>query len=305
MFKRIGLFVLTNILVLTAVTIILNIFGIGGYITATGLDYRSLMYFCLIWGMAGSLFSLALSRVMAKWMMGVKVIDPKGHSQYQWLVDMVHKVSRDAKLPAMPEVGIYQSDDINAFATGPTKSRSLVAVSTGILNFMNQEELEGVIAHEIAHIKNGDMITMTLIQGVINAFVMFFARIAAFAVTQAMRGNSEDESPAAGGLVYHLIVIVFQILFGFLGMMVVGWFSRQREFRADSGSGKLVGKDKMIAALEALKRIPGRIIPEPENNRGQEAFASLKISNNAPKKKFLELFSTHPPLEKRIAALQA
>ncbi len=293
MFKRIGLFILTNILVLTVVTIVMNLFGVSGYLTAKGIDYRSLIILCLVWGMVGSFISLALSRWMAKKMMGVQVLDPRNAQEYQWLVDMIHNIARQAKLPAMPEVGIFPSADVNAFATGPSKSKSLVAVSTGLLSFMSKNEIEGVMAHEISHIKNGDMVTMTLIQGVINAFVMFLSRIIAYGVSQAVKDDLK-------GIVHFISVIVLQILFGILGSTVVAWFSRKREFRADSGSGHLVGKDKMIAALEALQKIKGQIIPDKRT----EAIASLQISDNSNKSKFISFFSTHPALAERIAALK-
>ncbi len=293
MFKRIGLFILTNVLVLTVVTIVLQVFGVSGYMTTQGIDYKSLLIFCLVWGMVGSFISLALSRWMAKKMMGVQLIDSKNAQGHQWLIDMVYNISRQAKLPAMPEVGIFQSDDINAFATGPSKSKSLVAVSSGLISFMSKDEIEGVIAHEIAHIKNGDMVTLTLIQGVVNAFVMFLARVVAFFAAQAVKEEQQQ-------IVHFISVIVLQILFGILGSTVVAWFSRKREFRADSGSGKLVGREKMIAALEALQRVKGQIVPDKRT----EAIASLQISDNSGKSKFLSLFATHPPLEERIAALK-
>lgn len=292
MFKRVFLFIATNLLVIAAISIILSVLGIGNYITEAGIDYRALMVFCLVWGMVGSFISLAISRWMAKKAMGVELIDPKAGGHYQWLVDTTYKICRDAKLPAMPEVGVYNSPDINAFATGPSKSKSLVAFSTGLLNFMGKDEIEGVIAHEVAHIKNGDMVTMTLIQGVINAFVMFLSRAIAFAISQNVKDDIKH-------IVHFVTIIVLQILFGFLGMIVVAGFSRKREFRADKGSAKLVGKDKMIAALEALKKVKGKF----EADEKQEAVACLQISNNAKKKSFRSLFSTHPDLDVRIQAL--
>ncbi|HAR43341.1 MAG TPA: protease HtpX, partial [Bdellovibrionales bacterium] len=187
-FKRISLFLLVNFLVIITISVILKLLGIQPYLTAYGIDYGNLMAFCLVWGMGGAFISLALSRIIAKFAMGVKVIAPDTHDPaLQDLVQMVHQLAKSAGLPAMPEVGIYNSPEVNAFATGPTKSRALVAVSTGLLQRMHRAEVEGVLGHEIAHVANGDMVTMTLIQGVVNAFVMFLARAIAFALAQAMR----------------------------------------------------------------------------------------------------------------------
>jgi len=293
MFKRITLFILTNILVIAAISIVTSALGIGSYIEESGINYQTLLITCLIWGMVGSFISLALSRIMAKWMMGVKLIDPKSPGQHEWLLHTTYDIAKRAGLSVMPEVGIFESPDVNAFATGPTKNRSLVAASSGLLRAMNKDEIEGVIAHEIAHIANGDMVTMTLVQGVVNAFVMFFARIIAYAVAQSVKDDMKH-------LVHMLTTIVLQIAFGFLGMIVVGWFSRKREFSADAGSAKFVGANKMKAALQALQKVQGRLpLPEEQN----QSVAALQISNNYKKSNFAMLFSTHPPLEERIAAL--
>lgn len=293
MFKRFGLFLITNLLMVIGISIILSLLGVNGYLTQQGIDFNSLLIFCLVWGFAGSFISLMLSKFMAKTMMGVKIVD--GSSQYAPLVNKIHALSRQAGLPKMPEVGVYESPDINAFATGPSKSNSLVAVSTGLLQKMNDDEVEGVLAHEVAHIANGDMVTMALVQGVMNAFVMFFARIAAFALQQAMR-KDDDESPV-GGLSYYLTTIVFEMVFGFLSMFVVAYFSRYREFRADAGSAKLAGKDKMIKALRRLQQNYGQVA-ENQDNKSLNAF---KISS---KDGLFALLSTHPSLEKRIQALE-
>lgn len=295
-FKRIGLFLAVNGLVVITISLVLNILGVKPYITAYGLDYQSLIIFCLIWGMGGAFISLALSRVMAKWTMGVKLVpaDTKD-PELQELVRMVHELSRAAYLPAMPEVGIYESSEINAFATGPSKSRSLVAVSRGLLDRMRPQEIKGVIGHEVAHIANGDMVTMTLIQGVVNAFVMFLARAIAFALTMA-RGQNNDEregSPAS----YFIVQFVLEMVFMVLGSMVVAWFSRYREYRADAGGARLAGRTNMIEALEGLKRTFDNVDPSP-----QTAVASLKISGN--RVGWMKLFSTHPPLEERIERLK-
>lgn len=294
MFKRIFLFVLTNILVLVTVSIILSVLGVNHYLTASGIDYNALMVFCLVWGFAGSGISLLLSKFMAKRMMGVEIVDERG--QYGDLVRKVHLLSKQAGIEKMPEVGIYHSREVNAFATGPSKNNALVAVSTGLLQQMNTDEVEGVLAHEVAHVANGDMVTMALIQGVINAFVMFFARIAAFAVQNALSSNNDREnSRSSGGLVYHLIVMVFEIAFSFLGMFVVAYFSRVREFRADKGGAQYAGKHKMIAALKRLQQKVEMV------DDSHESLNAMKISS---KKGMMNFLSTHPSLDDRIAALE-
>ncbi len=290
--KRIFLFIVTNILIITAVTIIFSILGVGGYVDETGINYQSLMVICLIWGMVGSFISLALSRIMAKMLMRVQVIDPKNPGQHSWLLETTHQIARGAHLPKMPEVGIYDSPEVNAFATGPTKSRALVAVSSGMLQRMDKDEIEGVLAHEVAHIQNGDMVTMTLVQGVVNAFVMFLSRIAAFAIGQAVKEDMRH-------MVRLFATIFFQILFGFLSMPLVAWFSRQREFKADSGSAKLVGANKMRAALEKLKSMQGL----DQTAAQPEAIQAFKISSKRDAG-WKAYFSTHPPLDERINALR-
>jgi len=292
MFKRIILFIATNILVMVTISILLNILGVGHYIEESGLNYQSLMIFCLVWGMGGAFISLALSRVMAKWMMKVQVIDPNGASQYSWLVQMVSQQCRAAQLAVVPEVGVYDSPEVNAFATGPTKSRALVALSTGLIDRMSRNEVEGVVAHELAHIKNGDMVTMTLIQGVMNAFVMFFARVISFAISQNVREESRS-------MVRILVTIVLDICLSILGSILVAWFSRQREYRADAGSAVIAGREKMIAALEALKRFSGQVDPEAQH----ASLATMKISSGT-KRGFMALLGTHPSLDDRIARLR-
>jgi heat shock protein HtpX len=288
--KRIALFVITNILVMLTISIVLQVLGLRYGMSAYGIDYRELMVFCLVWGMAGSLISLALSRVMAKHMMGVQVISPDTRDPNERaLLDMVHTLARGAGLPAMPEVGYYDSPEVNAFATGPTKSRALVAVSKGLLEGMRRDEVEGVLGHELTHVANGDMVTMTLLQGVVNAFVLFFARVIAFAVSQGVREESR-------GMVQFAVIIVLQIVLGLLGAIVVAAFSRWREFRADRGGATLAGREKMIAALERLRRTVDLV------DTRQEALATLKI--NGPRSRFAALFASHPPLEERIARLQ-
>lgn len=295
-FKRIGLFVAVNVLVMVTISLILNVLDVKPYLTPYGLDYESLMIFCLVWGMGGAFISLTLSRIMAKWMMGVKIIslDTRDPNQRE-LLQMVHVLARAAHLPVMPQVGVYESPEVNAFATGPTKSRSLVAVSTGLLQRMKQAEVNGVLAHEVAHIANGDMVTMTLIQGVVNAFVMFLARVIAFALTMAGRKDSEESHGTP--FTYYAVQMILEIVFMILGSMVVAKFSRYREFRADAGGAQLAGREHMIQALESLKKTFESVDPT-----AQPAIAALKISSRPGG--IMKLFSTHPPLEERIERLK-
>lgn len=298
--KRIFLFLALNFLIMMTVSLLLAFFHISPYgmTTAYGLDYSSLMAFCLIWGMAGAFISLALSRVMAKWMMRVQVIDPNtGDADLQQLVATVHNLARAAHLPKMPEVGIYDSPELNAFATGPTKSRALVCVSTGLLSRMNRDEIEGVLGHEITHVANGDMVTMTLLQGVVNAFVMFLSRVVAFAIMQALRGDRDRERGSSGGGLYFLIQIALQIVFMILGSMLVAAFSRWREFRADRGGAILAGRDNMIAALEKLKQTYEIVDPNQK-----PAIQALQIS--ARPSGLMKFFASHPALDLRIERLQ-
>ena len=289
--KRILLFVGVNILIVATISVVMSLLGVQPYLTKKGIDYQSLMIFCALWGFGGAFISLALSRVMAKWLMGVKVIDSQTQTpELRDLLNRVHSFAMRAGIEKMPEVGIYESDDINAFATGPTKNRSLVAVSTGLLKRLNRNELDGVLAHEMTHISNGDMVTMTLVQGVVNAFVMFLARVAGFFASQFV-----DEQRR--GMVQFGVVLALEIVLGMLGMIVVASFSRRREYRADEGGAALSGKQNMIAALEKLKL--NLSLPKGED---QPALATLKITGKAGG--FLSLFSTHPDLDLRIARLR-
>jgi heat shock protein HtpX len=297
--KRVFLFVVVNILVMLTITVILGLLHVNRYFPQGGLS--GLAVFCLVWGFAGALISLAISRLMAKWTMGVKVIPPETNDPaLRDLVETVHGLARAAHLPKLPEVGIYESDEVNAFATGPTKSRALVAVSTGLLRRMGSREVEGVLGHEVTHIANGDMVTMTLIQGVINSFVLFLSRVLAFVIGQALR--SRDDRDSGGGALQFLLVIVFQIVFSILGSLVVCWFSRWREFRADAGGARLAGRENMISALRGLQRLNNPEVVAAEAHQHQ-AFQALKISG--PRGGFMALFASHPPLEERIARLEA
>ncbi len=302
MFKRVALFFLTNILVIVTISLVLRILGLDRYLTTNGINYGSMFVFCLVWGMGGAFISLGLSKLMAKWMMGVRIIDTRQPGEFRDLVALVHDLAQKAKLPAMPEVGVYDSPEVNAFATGPSRRSALVAVSTGLLSRMDRDQLEGVLGHELTHVANGDMVTMTLIQGVINAFVMFFARVVALALNSAMRGRSDDERPSIFGGFWanYLLISVLEIVFGLFGFMVVAAFSRWREFRADHGGAEVAGRDKMISALQELQRVYGRV---PASQTGSASMATLKISGRQGG--LLSLMATHPPLEKRIARLQA
>lgn len=293
--KRIFLFLAVNFLVILTISVIMRALGLEPYLTPYGLNYTSLAVFCGIWGMGGALISLALSRKMAKWAMRIQTVDPRSSDPtMQNLLQTVSRLARQAGTP-MPEVGIYQSPELNAFATGPTKSRSLVAVSTGLLQQMDQREVEGVLGHEISHIANGDMVTMTLLQGVVNAFVLFLSRVIAFAIASAMRGDDRNGRGISYGM-YFLVSIVFEIVFMILGSMVVAWFSRYREYRADAGGARLAGKDQMIGALKVLKQKYEVVDPQQK-----PAFQNLKISGHA--RGWMKLFASHPPLDERIARL--
>ena len=303
MAKRLFLYLLTNILVLTTIVIVWSIIvtftGISGSFTngadgLAGINYESLMIFSLLVGFIGSFLSLATSRIIAKKMMRVKVLDPNGQlsAQERAVVEKVHRLSRAAGLMHMPEVGIYQSREVNAFATGPTKKRSLVAVSQGLLNEMDDEAVEGVIAHEIAHVANGDMVTMTLLQGIINTFVVFLSRIAAILVSRLVRSELQT-------VVHFASIIIFQILFSIFGSIVVSAFSRYREYHADRGGADLAGRDKMAHALRSLKNHVGRA--RVNDRTDDAALQTMKISG---KSKMVSLFSSHPPLDDRIARLE-
>jgi heat shock protein HtpX len=287
MAKRVVLFLVTNLAIVLTLSIIMGVLGVGRYVGPNGIDLGSLAIFCFVWGMGGAFISLAISRWTAKRMTGVKLVDGRsGDATADWLYATVAQLTQKANLP-MPEVGIYPSEEVNAFATGPSKKRSLVAVSSGLLRSMRREEVEGVLAHEVAHIANGDMVTMTLLQGIVNAFVMFLARIIAYALSN--RGSRDDR----GGAPSYMLVWVLELVLGVIGMIIVAWFSRQREFRADHGGATLAGKADMLAALRRLGANRGLIDPS------HESLATMKISG-----KWTGLFSTHPPLEQRIAVLE-
>ena len=287
--KRILLFLATNLAVLLVMSIVLSLLGVNRYLYGTGLDLGNLLAFALVVGFTGSIFSLLISKPMAKWSTGAQVITNPSNATERWLLDTVRKLSTEAGI-TMPEVAIYEGEP-NAFATGAFKNSALVAVSTGLLQNMNHEEVEAVLGHEIAHVSNGDMVTLTLIRGVVNTFVIFLARVVGFFVDNLLSRNS-DSGGRGGG--YFITVIVCEILFGLLASIIVAWFSRYREFRADAGSARLLGNSRpMIHALERLGHMEAGALPR------NVATAGINSQN-----RFLSLFATHPPIEKRIEALQ-
>jgi heat shock protein HtpX len=291
MFKRIALFVATNVLILLMVTLVFRVFGLESYITKYGLNYGSLAIFSLIAGFGGAFLSLAMSKWIAKWLMKVRVIQgiPAPGTQEAWLVDRITRLAQAAGLPAVPEIGIYENEEVNAFATGATKRGSLVAVSRGLLQRLDEPQVEAVLAHEIGHIANGDMVTMTLLQGVINTFVIFLSRTIAFVASTFVRREM-------GRLVYFVVMIVMQIAFSILGSLVVMAYSRQREFRADAMGAKLTTRDNMISALERLKTTSDLV------DTSKPAMQTMRISGGKPA--FFKLLMSHPPLEARIERLR-
>jgi heat shock protein HtpX len=291
--KRILFFLLTNIAVIAVLSITFSVLNIAPYLTEAGLDYQSLLIFASIIGFTGSIVSLLLSKWMAKNAFGVKIITRAQTDEEQFLFHTVERLAAQLKI-GMPEVGIYESPEANAFATGWNKNSALVAVSSGLMHNMTHDELEGVIGHEMAHVANGDMVTLALIQGIVNTFVIFFARIAAYAVQTFL---SRDDENGMGTLAYHLTAIVFEILFGILASVIVMYFSRYREFRADAGSADLVGHERMTMALQKLQVLSQTLV----DPRGK-SFSTMKISDRPSR--FMAIFSSHPPIEERLAALK-
>jgi len=286
--KRIVLFIATNLAVLVVLSVALRLFGVDQVMNAQGIDYRALLIFSVIVGFAGSIISLLISKQAAKWSTGAQVIDGTESSEARWLVETVRRLSDKAGI-GMPEVAIYEGAP-NAFATGAFKNSALVAVSTGLLQSMNREEVEAVLGHEVAHVANGDMVTMTLIQGVVNTFVVFLSRVVGFFIDRAVFRNQEGHGPG-----FFITVLVCQIVFGLLASIIVAWFSRQREFRADAGSAAYLGTPTpMINALARLGGVDAQTLPD--------GVRTLGITDKAG---IMALFSTHPPMEARIAALRA
>ena len=287
--KRIVLFLLTNIAVLVVLSVVLKLLGLDRMMySQTGLDYGSLLAFSAVVGFTGSIISLLMSKSMAKWSTGAHVIEQPSNEAEAWLVETVRKLAQRANI-GMPEVAIYEGD-ANAFATGAFKNSALVAVSTGLLQQMNKEEVEAVLGHEVAHVANGDMVTLTLIQGVVNTFVVFFSRVVGTIVDRAVFKSERGNGPG-----YFITVMVCQIVFGILASMIVAWFSRQREFRADAGSAQFLGSPRpMVNALKRLGGIEPGALPQ-----------TLQAFGITEGNRFMALFSSHPPMEARIAALES
>jgi heat shock protein HtpX len=292
--KRVFLFLLTNLAVIVVASVVLRLLGVESYFTerGVGIDMRALLIFCAVFGMTGSVISLLLSKTIAMRSVGAQVIrEPRGQTE-QWLLETVRQQAQAAGI-GMPDVAIYQDPTPNAFATGARKDKALVAVSTGLLQRMKADEVQAVLGHEISHVANGDMVTLALIQGVVNTFVMFLARVVGSFVDRALFRSDDDRGPGIG---YFVSVMVLEIVFGILASTIVMWFSRQREFRADAGGARLAGREKMISALERLAAGPAQPLP------GQlQAFGiqSGQISG------WKRLFLSHPPLPERIARLRA
>jgi heat shock protein HtpX len=287
--KRILLFVLTNVMVVAVLGVVASLLGVNRYLTANGLNLTALLGFALVMGFGGAIISLLISKPMAKWTAGVRIINEPQSPDEAWIVQTVRKFADKAGI-GMPEVGIFEGEP-NAFATGAFKNSSLVAVSTGLLANMTREEVEAVIGHEVAHVANGDMVTMTLIQGVMNTFVVFLSRVIGYAVDSFLRRG--DDRSSGPGIGYMITTLVLDIVLGFAAAMVVAWFSRQREFRADAGSAQLMGrKQPMVNALARLGGLTHGELPK--------AVEAMGITGSIGK-----LFATHPPIEERIAALQS
>lgn len=291
--KRVLLFLGTNIAIIIVLGTVLRLLGVDRLLEADGgaLNYQALLIFAAVFGMGGSFLSLAISKWMAKRAMGVQIITSPAHEGEQWLVDTVSRQAQAAGI-GMPEVGVYDSPQVNAFATGMSRNNALVAVSTGLMRTMTRDEVEAVLAHEVSHIRNGDMVTLALIQGVVNTFVIFFARIIGHFVDRVIFKNERGHGPG-----FWIVTIVAEILLAVLASVIVMWFSRQREFRADAGAAELSSREKMIAALQRLGGTP----PAEDLPDQMEAFG---ISGRIARGGFKRWFMSHPPIEARIAALR-
>lgn len=296
MIKRIFLFIITNALVIATISIVISLLGLHPYLSSKGIDYRTLAIFCALWGTGGAFISLWMSKVVAKTSMGVQVIDPATASgQQQYFLNKVYNLAKGVGLNKMPEVGFYESPELNAFATGPSKNNSLVAISTGLLQNMQSNEVEAVLGHEISHVANGDMVTMTLIQGITNAFALFLSRIIAYAITLGMSRGDQESSSAGSSMTFVGLTVLFDVMFTLLGSIVVASFSRHREYRADAGGAKLTGRTNMIEALKKLQEFS-----QIQDQRAP-SLAALKISHQ---KSWTTLFASHPPIEERIKRLE-
>jgi heat shock protein HtpX len=287
--KRIALFLATNLAIVLVLSVTMRLLGVEPYLTAQGLDLNSLLVFAAVMGFGGSFISLALSKWTAKRAMGVHVIDAPANPTEAWLVQTVHGYAKQAGI-GMPEVGIYDSPEVNAFATGMSRNKALIAVSSGLLQRMRREEAEAVLGHEVAHAANGDMVTLALIQGVVNTFVMFLSRVIGHTVDRVIFRNEQGHGPA-----FFVTLIVSELVLGVLASIIVMWFSRRREFRADRGGAHLAGRAAMIAALRRLASLHPQPLPDK--------MAAFGIAGGTPAG-WKRLFMTHPPLEERIVALE-
>lgn len=287
--KRILLFLATNLAIVLVLSVTMRLLGVEPYLNANGLNLTSLLIFAAVMGFGGSFISLAISKWMAKKSMGVQVIESPSNPTERWLLDTVSRYAKEAGI-GMPEVGIFETPEVNAFATGMSKNSSLVAVSSGLLEQMTREEAEAVIGHEIAHIANGDMVTLALIQGVVNTFVMFLSRVIGYFIDKVIFKTENGTGPA-----FFISMIVAELVLGVLASIIVMWFSRQREFRADSGGARLAGRQNMIAALERLNSLHPAPLPD--------RMAAFGISGSGAEG-LKKLFLTHPPLSERIQALR-
>jgi heat shock protein HtpX len=287
--KRIALFLITNLAVMLVLGLVVNLFGLNRFLTANGLDLTSLLVFSAVIGFGGAIISLLMSKPMAKWSTGAQVINDSPDATHQWIVTTVKRFADKAGIQ-MPEVAVYQGEP-NAFATGAFKNSALVAVSTGLLQGMNRDEVEAVIGHEIAHVANGDMVTMTLIQGVMNTFVVFLSRVIGYVVDKVVLRNDRS----GPGIGYYVTTVVLDLVLGVLAAIIVAWFSRRREFRADRGAAQMMGNARpMQQALARLGGLPPGELPQTVKAMGINAAPSA----------MMRLFSSHPPIEERIAALQ-
>ena len=284
--KRVMLFLATNFAVVIVLMVITSLLGVNRWFTEQGLNYEALLVFAAVFGMGGAFISLLISKPMAKWSMRVQLIDQPRSADESWLLATVQRQAQAAGI-GMPEVGVFDAPEPNAFANGANRNKALVAVSTGLLRTMGREEVEAVLGHEVSHVANGDMITLTLIQGVVNTFVIFAARVIGYFIDQVVFKNDRGV-----GIGYYMTVLVLDILFGILAMMIVAWFSRQREFRADAGGAHLAGRGKMVSALQRLAGAYGQTTLPKQ-------VAAFGINGGIK-----SLFATHPPIEQRIAALQ-
>lgn len=291
--KRIFLFVATNLAVIMLLSITARLLGLDRFIEQGGINFTALLGFAAVFGFGGAFVSLAISKWSAKRMVGAQVIDTPRNEAEAWLVNTVKRQAQQAGI-GMPEVAVYNSPEVNAFATGMNRDNALVAVSTGLLRSMTRDEAEAVLAHEVSHVANGDMVTLALIQGVVNTFVIALARVVGYVVDRALQGNSNEEYRP--GMGYMAITLVAELVLGMLASLIVMWFSRQREFRADAGGASLAGRQKMIAALERLRSAHTQPLPDQ--------MAAFGISGGVAQG-LRKLLLTHPPLEERIAALRA